>query len=573
MRNANRKNSSHNFAKVSTPTVQRSAFDRSFSHKTTFSADRLVPIFYDEALPGDTFNLKLSSFCRVATLKTPILDNFYLEFFFFSVPNRLVWSEWETFINGGWRNGSQQEHIDLTVPHVQFAKYIKPGMSNMWFAPGSPGDYLGLPVSKPGASSTLSWKYDGAMEVSALPFRAYTLIWNEWFRDQNTQLAKVVETSSINDFYESQPYTSLLPVYKKHDYFTSALPWPQKSLLNEGQYMNIKLLPMNVRGDGTPSVVDKLGHVFKVGIHGNTHGNSLHPVVNQAGDQPQDGIMEWAQATTGLKTEEGVATVNIAQLRESFQLQKMFEKDARGGSRYNEVIISHFGVEPPDSRLNRPEFLTAGRIPFNVESIAQTAEGDKQNVVGRMAGNAIAAGSNVSFTKSFDEHCMIMGFCCVRADLTYSQGIPKAFMKKTRYDYYWPVLSHLSEQAILKSELFYYISEAGTDWSSNTEVFGYQERYAEYRYKPSMLTGQFRVDLKAFGTTNYLDNWHLGEKFENQPALNSSFLESNTPIDRVVAYDGEANKKYNNFLLDTFFKMKCVRPMPIYAVPGLTDHF
>lgn len=521
----------HDFSQVPKAEIPRSQFDRSHGHKTTFDSGYLVPVFIDEALPGDTFNLKMSSFARLSTPLKPVMDNLYLDTFFFAVPYRLVWANWQKF------NGEQKNPGDST-------SYLVPNMVSPTGGPavGSLSDYFGIPTAgQIGGSNTITF--------NSLFHRAYNLIWNEWFRDQNLQNSVTVDTGDGPDTYSN--YT-LLKRGKRHDYFTSALPWPQK-----GTAVTLPLgTTAPVIGDGTQPYATSAHNNYQLQI---ASGN-----LNTSGYAGTAGF-SWGQypsyTGTGLLADLSSATAaTINALRQAFQIQKLYERDARGGTRYTEIIRSHFGVISPDARLQRPEYLGGGSTPIAFTPIPQTTGTGASGTTtpqGNLSAMAIHSQSGQGFTKSFTEHTIVMGLVNVRADLNYQQGLNRMFSRATRWDYYWPALSHIGEQAVLNKEIY-------ADGSANdSNVFGYQERYAEYRYKPSLITGKFRST--ASGT---IDIWHLAQKFTSLPTLGNTFITEAPPVDRIVAVNTEPQ-----LLLDTYFDYKCARPMPTYSVPGLIDHF
>ena len=515
--------SNHKFSEVPSAEIPRSSFDRSHGYKTTFDAGYLYPIFVDEALPGDTFALRMTAFARMATPIFPIMDNLYMSTFFFAVPIRLLWSNWEKF------NGAQDDPGDSTdflIPEMTV-----PGGG---YLEGSLSDYLGLPTQVAGFDHTSLWH------------RAYNLIYNDWFRDENLQDSVVVDTDNGPD--TDTDYV-LLRRGKRHDYFTSALPWPQKG--------DSVVLPL-----GTVAPVVSEGTGFPTFTGGGHVGSELATSIGLTTTHWADGAagstanMVWADtALEADLTNATAATIN--QLRQAFQIQKLYERDARGGTRYIEVVKSHFGVTSPDARLQRPEYLGGGQSNINIAPVAQTSSTDGTSPQGNLAAFGTAGISGHGFTKSFTEHCVLLGLVSVRADLTYQQGLNRMFSRSTRWDFYWPALAHIGEQAILNQEIY-------TQGDANDAlVFGYQERFAEYRYKPSVLTGAFRSNAATS-----LDNWHLAQDFSALPALNSTFIQETPPVSRVVAVTTEPE-----FIFDSWFSLRCARPMPMYGVPGLIDHF
>jgi len=514
------------FSEVPRADIPRSAIDRSHSHKTTFDGGYLIPVYYDNALPGDTFNVRMSAFARLATPIFPIMDNLHLESFFFAVPMRLVWNEWERF------NGAQVDPGDST-------DYVIPGLTGGAVTVNSIFNYFGLPI---GADPDDN-------HISCLPFRAYNLIWNTWFRDQNLQDSLLQATGGSGPIAAGN--FSLQRRGKRHDYFTSALPWPQK-----GDAVSLPL------GEEAPVLgIGKIDQNYPFSSVSVYTADGLNPTFDDAATAQDDFYLEENPNDPGYPriyadlADASAATIN--ELRQAFQIQKLLERDARGGTRYTEIIRAHFGVTSPDARLQRPEYLGGGHAYVNISPIAQTSSTDATTPQGNLSAMGTASVQGHGFTKSFTEHSIIIGLVSVRADLSYQQGIHRSWSRRTRYDFYWPALAHIGEQAVLNKEIYV----QGT--SADDDVFGYQERYAEYRYKPSLVTGQF----SSLAPTS-LDAWHLAQDFGSLPVLNASFIEDNPPIDRVVAVPTEPH-----FLFDSFFKCRLARPMPLYGVPGLIDHF
>ena len=534
----------HQFSQIPRAEIQRSSFDRSHGYKTTFDSGYLVPFYVDEVLPGDTFNVSTTTFARLATPIAPIMDNMYLDTFYFFVPSRLVWNHWVNL------NGEQTNPGDST-------DYLVPTLSGS-FEEGSLGDYFGIPISV-------------NTEVNALPFRAYHKIYDDWFRDENLQNSVLSDATYFGDGPDDIKKMNVLHRRgKRHDYFTACLPWPQKGPGVELPLGDSAPVVGNGYGLGMTNYSSGASGQFKFGyIWGNSgtiHGTGKSTGTSRVGDLRTDNGGFAGNYVMGVTTDpeksglvadlKGATAATINSLRQAFQIQRMYEKDARGGTRYTEILRCHFGVVSPDARLQRSEYLGGSSDRINIQQVAQTSSTDQESPQGNLAAFGLVSGMS-GFKKSFTEHGYVIGLVNVRADLNYQQGLNKMWSRKTRFDFYWPSFAHLGEQAVLNKEI-YLQGNADDDG-----VFGYQERYAEYRYHPSQITGQLRSTCST-----PLDYWHLAQKFTSLPKLNAEFIEDNPPIDRAIAV-----QNYPQFVFDSYVQCRCVRPMPVYSVPGLIDHF
>lgn len=537
--------------------MSRSRFDRSSSYKTTFNVGQLIPFYVDEVLPGDTFTIDTAKVVRMQTLLTPVMDNIYLDTYFFFVPNRIVWEHWRELM-GENTQSAWLPQVEYSVPQL-----TSPATDG-WKV-GTIADYMGIPTGVPGLS------------VNALPFRAYALICNEWFRDENLSdpLNIPVGDSTVAGVNTGNYITDVakggLPFMaaKYHDYFTSCLPAPQKgpdvtiSAVGNGYAPVYARGSIDVPSDGWASLKGitsngdndtnwpSLGSELPVRLV-NTNPNALG--LTGSGTNRFTPSNLWADLSS--VTDLPVATVN--QLRTAFQIQKLYERDARGGTRYIEILKSHFGVTSPDARLQRPEYLGGSRIPININQVIQNSE-TSTTPQGNTAAYSLTVDSHSEFTKSFVEHGFIIGLMVARYDHSYQQGLERFWSRKDRFDYYWPVFANLGEMAVKNKEIF----AQGTD--KDDEVFGYQEAWADYRYKPSRVTGEMRSQY-----AQSLDVWHLADDYSQLPSLSDSWIrEDPATINRILAVSDQVSAQ---LFCDVHIRCLATRPMPLYSIPGLIDH-
>lgn len=514
------------FDKIQLTKPRKSVFDLSHERKFSMNMGDLVPILCQEVVPGDSFRLSLQQLVRMQPMLAPMMHRVNVTTHFFFVPNRLIWNEWEDFITGGDKG-------DKNPVFPTFSRVAEIAPSSIGLTKGSLSDYLGYPVSQLPALTTIP-------KFSQLPYRAYHLIWNEYYRDQNLQSPVDVYLSSGNSNLQGVDPSSTnwgsraMAIQKRaweKDYFTSALPYAQK-----GEQLSIP-----ITGDAPVTVTGGTGNKLPTSVGGTATGaNNYNIFANSSGltGQPLTADME------------NVSSAKINELRQAFQIQKWLEKNARGGSRYIEQILTHFGVRSSDARLQRPEYLGGGKTPVTISEVLQNSATEETSPQGNMAGHGVSVGSTHSFKRSFEEHGFVIGIMSVLPRTAYFQGMPKIFNKTDKFDYFWPEFAHLGEQEVKQSEIYYDPTGA-----TNDETFGYQPRYTEYRFINDTVHGDFQGNLKF---------WHMAREFSNKPSLNASFVQSD-PTNRVFAV---TDQNYPKLLVNTYANLQAVRPMPKYGNPG-----
>lgn len=554
----NRNVESH-FAILPHADISRSRFDRSSSLKTSFNVGDVIPFYIDEVLPGDTFNVKTSKVVRMQSLITPVMDNIYLDTYFFFVPNRLVWNHWKEF------NGENTQSAWLPSVEYEVPQLVAPdGGWNI----GTLADYFGLPT---GVNN---------LSVSALPFRAYGLIMNEWFRDENLSdpLNIPVDDATVTGVNTGNYVTDVvkggLPykAAKYHDYFTSCLPAPQKGpdvAIPVSSGANYPVMSLDDQAwtptSDSPTMIiygKKSGSTDRTGYGSNSTTNSGFSFLGEQypSNVPKVGYnFDIVPVNLWAVNDGSVSAATINQLRMAFQIQKLYEKDARGGTRYIEILKAHFGVTSPDARLQRPEYLGGNRIPININQVVQQSQTTDASPQGNPVGLSLTTDTHSDFTKSFVEHGFVIGLMVARYDHTYQQGIERFWSRKDRFDYYWPVFANIGEQAVLNKEIY----AQGTE--VDNEVFGYQEAWADYRYKPNRVTGEMRSQY-----AQSLDVWHLADDYSSLPSLSDSWIrEDPANVNRVLAV---SEQNANQLFADIYIQNRSTRPMPMYSIPGLIDH-
>ena len=539
--------------------ISRSTFDMSRSVKTTFNVGELIPLCPPmEVLPGDTFQVDTSRVVRLQTLLTPMMDNLYMDTYWFFVPNRIVWNHWKNFM------GENTESAWL--PSTEYSVPQTSAPDGGWSV-GTIADYFGIPTGVSG------------FRVNSLPFRGYALICNEWFRSEVVSDPLVIWKSDTltngnngagleNVQRGGKPYLAA----KYFDYFTGCLPSPQK-----GPDVTIPLtndlngtLPVRTyeieHTDATYAKAQPDRYIKGWVVNGDTathsglgkNSGAAGAYFGTVGDSGLNTYLPFIPSNLYASTREVATTIN--DLRLAFQVQKLYEKDARGGTRYIEVLKSHFGVTSPDSRLQRPEYLGGNRIPISINQVIQQSADSGTNYLGDVGAQSLTVDNHSDFTHSFTEHGFLFCLGVVRYDHTYQQGLARMWSRQNRFDYYWPVFANIGEQPVMRKEIYCNGSSDNDD-----HVFGYQEAWADYRYQPNIVTGEMRSSY-----AQSLDSWHLADNYNSAPVLSDAWIrEDKTNVDRVLAVTSSVS---NQLFGDFYFKIKATRAMPVYSIPGLIDH-
>lgn len=575
------------FSEVADVKIQRSRFPRNHRHLTAFNSGKLVPIFLEQnVLPGDTISLDTEVFIRMSTPLHPVFDNSYLDIYYFFVPNRLIMDEWKEFMGENTRSYWDDSMPEIKLPHVYFMgqqvgyEQDSPYYCNYF---NTVADYMRIPVLGPDvgngatipqqASSVKNW-----FSTSALPFRAYALIWNEWFRGESYYRPLQIDKGSSdtvalwfdnNYFSSASTGGALCPVAKFHDYFTSALPEPQRGpdvYLPLGEFAPVTSRDIENPVPSDPVMLrwmsgNNIANGSTVSIRTPTGTTGPLGYLNaDAGSLTSPSALDNLYFTNLWANLSDATAATINDLRLAFALQRFYETDARGGTRYIEMIKAHFGVTSPDARLQRPEYLGGKRIRINMQQVLQTSSTDSVSPQGNTAAFSLTADSSSSFTMSATEHGVILGLACVRTQQTYQYGLGTHWSRRNRTDFYFPTFAHLGEQPIYNKEIFL----QGSD--EDDEVFGYKEAWAEDRYQPSGVSSVFRSNHPQT-----LDSWHYAERLDSLPTLSEDFIsQSSTVIDRTLAVSSELSPQ---FTADFGFKCNYVRPMPVHSIPGMRNHF